>query len=132
MRLSELFKEGNYYYKEKKYDKALSFYNEYLRKSGSDNIETGLILYNKGVILIKINNYNDAISCFKESLRIFNKEKASCERIGNAYFNLGCCYSRLGDNYRSYRTFYIAKKYIPDDIFVDRAMNITKNLIKIF
>lgn len=124
--LKDMFRKGNDYYYDKSYDLAIDCYDQYLELCDDNTEQKGSILYNRGVVLIKQKQYDNALVDLQESIKILKMNKGTYKKIGNALFNIGYCYMKLRNSYMSYLYFSKATKYLPQDEQLNRTLDMIK------
>ncbi|WP_244835403.1 tetratricopeptide repeat protein [Clostridium sp. BJN0001] len=106
------FNEGNKYYNQKDYKRALYYY----KKSIFKNQNEACSYYNSGVCFIKLQNYDDAIEFLKKAI--------SLSREGKYIFNLGYCYAMKECIDKALRLFNLAWSIDSNDKECEKAVNI--------
>ena len=106
------FNDGNKYYNNKDYSKALENYIESIDIGENESCA----YYNAGVCYIKLKDFNSAIDMLKKALYIQKESKY--------YFNLGYCYSMKNHLDKALRLFNMAWSIDPDDEECEKAVNL--------
>lgn len=111
------FNEGNDYYNNKEYEKAIESY-----KISIDNKENeACSYYNAGVCFIKLKRYDEAIVMLKKALKLQKESKY--------FFNLAYCYAIKGETNKSLVYFNLSWALDSTDLDCEKAINliISKN-----
>lgn len=111
------FNEGNKYYNEENYKKAISFY----KKSIENDENPVCSYYNSGVCYIKLKDFDSAIYMIKKALE-FHKES-------KYFFNLAYCYAMKNEVKKALIYFNMAYSLDDTDVDCEKAINliISKN-----
>lgn len=97
------FNDGNKYYNNKDYSKALENYIESIDIGENESCA----YYNAGVCYIKLKDFNSAIDMLKKALYIQKESKY--------YFNLAYCYAML-ENINKALIYFNSKNFYEDHI----------------
>ena len=106
------FNDGNKYYNNKDYSKALENYIESIDIGENESCA----YYNAGVCYIKLKDFNSAIDMLKKALDIQKESKY--------YFNLAYCYAMLNENKKALLNFNLAWAINNNDEDCKKAMNL--------
>ena len=111
------FNEGNKYYNNKDYSKAIENYIESIEAGENESCA----YYNAGVCYIKLKDFNSAIDMLKKALDIQKESKY--------YFNLAYCYAMLENINKALIYFNRAWALDASDKDCEKAINllISKN-----
>ena len=113
----------------KKIDKAIYYLDVLIPIAERNNLkkQSGNAYYNRGLLLIKQNNYLDALSSFLASVEWYNKAGETL-KVGNALNNLGVIFMDIG-NY-SYAIHFLTKaeKIFEEEGSLVTMVNANRNL----
>ncbi|WP_138203127.1 tetratricopeptide repeat protein [Haloimpatiens lingqiaonensis] len=112
------FQKGNELYHTQNYKKAIDMY----KKSANEKINEASSLYNVAVCLIKLKNYNKAISFLCCAI-----EKDAQSKY---FFNLAYCHSMLNNKQKALLYFNTAWALNPEDTDCEKAINFILNQYK--
>lgn len=110
--MKNYFDEGNKYYSNKDYQKAIDCY----RQSAFSKNNEACSYYNIGVCLIKLRKYDDAI--------VMLNKAASFKKESKYFFNLGYCYAMKECLGTALCHFNFAWSMDPSDKDCERAVNL--------
>lgn len=106
------FADGNKYYNQKEYEKAIDLYN----KSIGTGENEACAYYNAGVCFIKLKDFNSAIKMIKKALSIQKESKY--------YFNLAYCYAMQEESNKALLYFNRAWSLDSSDKDCEKAINL--------
>ena len=106
------FNEGNKFYTEKQFQKAINSY----RLSIDSNVNVPCSYYNIGVCYIKLRDFDSAIKMIKKSLE-FQKES-------KYYFNLAYCYAMKQEINKALIYFNLAWALDSSDLDCEKAIKL--------
>ena len=106
------FADGNKFYNQKEYKKAIDLYN----KSIGTGENEACAYYNAGVCFIKLKDFNSAIRMIKKALEIQKESKY--------YFNLAYCYAMQDESNKALLYFNKAWSLDASDKDCEKAINL--------
>lgn len=109
------FNEGNKYYRDMDYSKAIEYYDQAILEG--DNLPCSY--YNAGVCFIKLKKYENAIEMLKNAL--------SLQRESKYYFNLAYCYAMLENTNKALIYFHMAWAMDENDYECEKAIKLLFN-----
>lgn len=104
--------EGDLYYTNKEYKKALSSYKKAIETKENESIA----LYNASVCHIKLKEYSDAIELLNKAIALKDDSKY--------YYNLAYCYACSNNSQKALLYFNTAWALDPDDEDCNKAINV--------
>ena len=113
---------ANYYNENENYDKALSYYNEGYQLAIKDSlfIPAGVFIGNKGDLLLKKEQYPEALNAFIKGKELKIKGNAPPRMLSVSDLNLGTAYTYLND-------YEQAQKYLdPAVSFYEKTNNVAR------